>query len=536
MRAIKGNAAVINASMRPLATIIAENAKKNPHGIAFIAMNEGMSWGDYHARSHALAAFLIHAGFQQGERIAFLLPDGIEIHLAFVACEKAGLVAVGISPRAGEKEIAHILTLSGAVALFAYREHGQLNIPAAFAKIKCQSASLRSLILMQDAFFRTVAMDNVVLTISDISTDHANERQIGIDELFLINSTSGTTGMPKCVAHHQQRWFQFAHYALDSAPLGADDIFLCAVPASVGFGLWSAHFLPALLGAKTILLPKFTLEALLDAIGQYRVSVISAVSTQLIMLMSAIEQSPRQYDLGSLRILYTGGEPVPYERARQFELVTNAKVLQFYGSNEAGGLSYTSCGDSQEKRLRTAGRVIPAMNVRVLDSAGNANQNGEGQPICHGPLNSLGYFNDIDANKKLFTPDGFMKLDDVVRIDQDGYLSVVGRVGDFIIRGGKNISAAAVEENALTFPGISAAAAVGMPDEVFGEKVCLYVTTIDNAEIRLEAMTDFLLQRGTSKENLPEYLVVLDQLPIVSGGKVAKQKLREDIRQRLAHR
>jgi len=111
---------------------------------------------------------------------------------------------------------------------------------------------------------------------------------------------------------------------------------------------------------------------------------------------------------------------------------------------------------------------------------------------------------------------------------------VVGRIGDFIIRGGKNISAAAVEEAAIAHPAITAAAAVAMPDAVFGEKVCLYATLVTDATLTLDALTEFLLANGVSKENYPERLIILDELPLVSGGKVAKQTLRDDIRQRLA--
>lgn len=318
----------------------------------------------------------------------------------------------------------------------------------------------------------------------------------------------------------------------DSAPLSAVDVFLCAVPASVGFGLWFGHFTAAVLGVPTVLLPKFSASALLRAIAVHGVTVLAAVSTQLVMLLNAIEAE--RIELDRLRFLYTGGEAVPFERAARFEALTGAVVLQFYGSNEAGGLSYTTWRDSQALRLRTAGRIIPEMQVTLVDPETGLPTSGCGRPVCQGPLASLGYFDDDAANRRLYTDEGFLKMEDIVCIDEHGYLTVVGRIGDFIIRGGKNISAAAVEEGALMHPLVAAAAAVAMPDPVFGEKVCLYATRAFEAPLTLEMLTGFMQEKGVSKENCPEHLILLDELPQVSGGKVAKQALREDIRRRLA--
>jgi acyl-CoA synthetase len=274
------------------------------------------------------------------------------------------------------------------------------------------------------------------------------------------------------------------------------------------------------------------MTALLRALTAHRVTVLAAVSTQMIMLLNAIETTGVALD--DLRYLFTGGEAVPFERAARFETLTKAIVLQFYGSNEAGGLSYTTWRDSQDLRLRTAGRVIPEMNVTLVDPQSGLPDSRFGRPVCQGPLTSLGYFNDDAANRSLYTQDGFLKLEDIVRIDENGYLTVIGRIGDFIIRGGKNISAAAVEEGALMHPAIAAAAAVAMPDPIFGEKVCLYATLAIPADLTLELLVKFMQDNGVSKENCPERLIILDELPQVSGGKVAKQVLRDDIRRHVA--
>jgi acyl-CoA synthetase len=248
------------------------------------------------------------------------------------------------------------------------------------------------------------------------------------------------------------------------------------------------------------------------------------------MLMA--DRARRDYDLSSLRVVFTGGEAVPYRPAAEFEEFTGAKILQFYGSNETGLLSGTTLDDSRRHRLRTGGRIVPEMSVRLFDADQDVTATGRGQPGCRGPATSLGYLDGVDHDQ-LFTRDGWMRMGDICEIDAEGYLSVTGRISDFIVRGGKNISAAQVEDAAMTHPAIALAAAVAMPDPVFGEKVCLYSELTESQTIDLPELVEYLLGLGVSKELLPERLIVVDELPRSSGAKIAKGQLREDIRARM---
>jgi acyl-CoA synthetase len=152
---------------------------------------------------------------------------------------------------------------------------------------------------------------------------------------------------------------------------------------------------------------------------------------------------------------------------------------------------------------------------------------GPGVPVANGPTLCLGYWDDAEANAQLYTPDGAMRMGDIATIDDEGYLTLAGRTSDFIIRGGKNISAVVVEDEVATHPSVSLCAAVAMPDPTFGERVCAFVELRPGAaSITLSELTEHLQTRGTGKELWPERLVVLDALPRSSGGKVAKGELR----------
>jgi acyl-CoA synthetase len=507
-------------------------AAERPDAAAYVTETARFTWRAYDAASDRIAAALIGLGFQRADRVAVVLPDGPAVHAALVGIEKAGLVAVGIGARAGDREISHLLTRTGAKALITHANARGRSADDLKVAVVAQGAELRHLVLVPDFVSgdQPITVDGMAVA-ADCPVPPA--LGIGPDELFLLNSTSGTTGLPKCVMHTPNRWYYFHKLAAEAGRFRSDEVFMGAVPAPFGFGMWTAHFSPTILGCPTIVMERFDAHAALDLIARERVTVLCCVSTQFIMLLNAQAERPR--DLSSLRSMFTGGEAVPYERAAEFEQVTGAAVLQFYGSNETGALSRTTAADTRERRLRTAGRVIDEMEVRLFDPETGEDITGKstkGQPGCRGPATCLGYWNDPAGNAKLYTRDGWMLMGDIVDIDAEGYLRVVGRTSDFIIRGGKNISAPAVEEEVGTHPQVALVAAVAAPDAVFGERVCVYVVPRAGATVTLDSICRHLAGRGVSKEWFPEHLVLVDELPTSSGGKVAKGALRDDVKAR----
>lgn len=502
-------------------------AGERPDGPAFIADRGTLTWVGYRDAAARLSGVLGSLGLPAGARVAVLLPDSATVHAAFLALEQAGLVVVGIGARAGEREIAHLLGRTGAVALVTEATHRGRATTDLFADLTAASTLRHHVVVPR---FEAEPDGRIVVDgeVSTAAPDRDGPRTRP-DDLFLVNSTSGTTGLPKCVLHNQNRWMYFHQRAVISGSLGDDEVVMSAIPAPFGFGLWTAHFTPTLLGAPVVVSERFDAEQALDLIERHRVTVLACVSTQFVMMLNVPGVERR--DLGSLRVMFTGGEAVPYERAVDFEARTGATVLQFFGSNETGLLSGTTLDDSADHRLRTAGRVVDDMQVRLYDGDRDVTASGRGQPAGRGPATCLGYLDDAAANEALLTPDGWMLMGDICTLDADGYLTVVGRTSDIIIRGGKNISAAQVEDEVGSHPAVALAAAVARPDPVFGERVCVYVELRPGAALDLDGLRAHLSGRGTSKELHPESLVVLDRLPRSSGGKVAKGDLRALARQ-----
>ena len=501
-----------------LSDAVRRNAEHSPDRCAY-ADDPGtaLTWREFDDSADALAEQLAGVGVEREDRVAVWHGDSAGIHVLFVAIERCGAVVVGIGARAGTREVAAILRSSRPKLLICDEPRGDAatHVAAEFP--------VPWLVLTHDADFPRLNVDANPRAVSV-------ESQLGPDDVFLINSTSGTTGLPKCVVHTQNRWYYFHQKAVANGQLTSDDIFLPVIPTPFGFGLWTSHSTPIYLGATAVILKRFTAQATCEAIARHKITVLCCVSTQLTMLMA--DRASREYDLSSLRVVFTGGEALPYRPAAEFEELTGAKILQFYGSNETGLLSATTVDDSQRHRLRTGGRIVPEMSVRLFDGDQDVTETGRGQPACRGPATSLGYLGGTDHDH-LFTGDGWMRMGDICEIDADGYLSVTGRTSDFILRGGKNISAAQVEDAAMTHPAIAVAAAVAMPDPVFGEKACLYTELADSKTIDLPELVEHLLALGVSKELLPERLIVVDELPRSSGGKIAKSRLRADIRARM---
>ena len=527
-----------NAAERPDDTAYATWSRPKGEGEGAAGSIDRTTWAGYDRLSDRVAAALLAAGLDRGDRAAVILPDGAAVHAAFTGADKAGVVVMGIGHRAGPAEIAHLVKKSGARAIITAAEHRGHPAAEAVAELRRDLPDLAHHIVIDGSGQgATITLDGQPAPSPDsvLSFHEAIEaRRLGASELCLLNSTSGTTGLPKCVMQTHNRWFYFHQKAVEYSGLGPDEVFCVPVPAPFGFGLWTAHYTPTILGVPTVVMADFDPAALIRLIEAERVTVLCAVTTQFIMMLN----SPvfDDHDLSSLRVMFTGGEAIPYQRASEFEDRTGCTVLNFYGSNETGMLSGTRLSDPRSARLRSGGKCEPEMDCRLYDPDDGtrlAELRGRGQPACRGPATALGYYDDPKANAELVTDDGWMLMGDIVEIDDDGYLRVVGRTSDFIIRGGKNISAPAVEDEVMTHPAVAMVAAVAAPDPVFGERVAAYVVLVPGASLDQDGLREHLASRGVSREWWPEHLFVVDALPRSSGDKVAKGQLKKDAADRV---
>ena len=209
--------------MRTIGATIAAHAAEFGDRCAYIGGRHRMTWAEYDERADGVAAALLDAGVEAGDRVAVLLTDGPAVHACYVGVERAGGVIVGIGARAGPREVDHLLAVTGASLLLG-ESHLIARASATVDRIRVREAEL------------------------PVGTAPVGPGRT-VEDLWLLNSTSGTTGLPRCVMHDQRRWLAFHELAVEAGALSGQDVILSALPAPFGFGIWTAHVTPTLLGA-----------------------------------------------------------------------------------------------------------------------------------------------------------------------------------------------------------------------------------------------------------------------------------------------
>lgn len=515
-----------------VADYIRDNAERDPEGWAFRAPDAHLTWAGYDRLSTRLAGALVRLGVARNELVGTLVSGGSLVHVVYLAAQKAGLVALGMGPRSGDQEIARLLEKTSCHWFLTRSVHRGRKAIELVSAVTERGASVDNHVTVDlDGNGLRLAVAGVERPLPSMAEAEPllAGRALGPDELFFLNSTSGTTGVSKCVAATMNVRKYFGPLAADAAGLTDGEVFCSVLPSPYGFGLWSAHFVPARYHATTVLCSDFDAAETLRLIETERVTVLAAVTSQFVMMLNSPAFS--ESDLSSLRVVFTGGERLNSERAEEFERRTGASILQFYGSNESGPISVTRVADTREKRLSTVGHPIPGQHVRLFDAEGAdvTGSGGPGQCAAFGPGITPGYYEDPQANATLFRADGWLLTGDLASADTEGYLHLAGRTADLIIRGGQNVSVLEVETEVGAHPRVAQVAAIGVPDPTLGERVCAVISTRDGQDIDLDEVREHLAARGVSKHCWPERIRVLPELPLSAGGKLDKQRLRKQL-------
>jgi 2,3-dihydroxybenzoate-AMP ligase len=275
-------------------------------------------------------------------------------------------------------------------------------------------------------------------------------------------------------------------------------------------------------------------EDLFRLIQQHRVTHLKVVPALLIRLIN--DPSIGKYDLSSLRVIQSGGQRMqPEVRLRAKQLIPSVTVQENFGMSE-GMLFFVRLDDPEEVRLETCGRPLsPGDEVKLVDDEGREVASGEvGELTCRGPYTLRGYFGVPEYNARQFTPDGFYRSGDLMRLRPSGNYVVEGRKKDLINRGGEKISAEEIENLILSHPSVQNIACVPMPDPHLGEKMCACVILKRGCAFTFGDLVAFLLDKEIAKFKLPERLEILSDFPVSTFGKVSKKALAEMVTAKLA--
>jgi acyl-CoA synthetase (AMP-forming)/AMP-acid ligase II len=281
-------------------------------------------------------------------------------------------------------------------------------------------------------------------------------------------------------------------------------------------------------GAALVMLrePRFSAEHALRVAAQTDSTYLVGVPTNVIRMLD----SPALDDVAIRpKVTAVAGAPMPSDIARRWEEVTGSRVCIFYGSMDAGQLSVASPSDPAEKRWHTVGRPHDSCEAMICDAEGKPLPRGEIGEVCmRGPTVQERYWGESSGP---YAADGWAHMGDLGYLDEDGYLHVVGRLKDIVIRGGTNINPYEVEAALREHPQIADVCVVGRPDRELGERVMAFVVTRDGKRLDVEQLREFLSRRGTARYKWPEFVEVVSEIPVSGPGKVDRRALRERARE-----
>ncbi|MBN1626803.1 MAG: AMP-binding protein, partial [Deltaproteobacteria bacterium] len=351
-------------------------------------------------------------------------------------------------------------------------------------------------------------------------------------EVSIILLTGGTTGLPKAVPRTHNDYISSVEYHSRAWEITSEDTILSAAPVSHAQAMHNGVSSAFLNFCKYVITDSTSSEDICRVIEREKVTAFPTVPTLVQRILDIKDLG--SYNLSSLRKVYCGGAPSMPDMVRSVYEKIGCKFVNTLGSSEGLG-SMTRLNSDIETICTTVGQKdCPYAQYKVVDMKGNEMAPGnEGELIAKGPGIFNGYFKSHEDNLKTFTSDGFFKTGDLAKIDESGIMTITGRIKETILRGGETISAVAIERMIISHPLIMDVAVIGMPDQVFGERICAYCTLKEGASLCFEDLIAYLKGIGASVLQLPERLEIIETIPLTKVGKADKKALKEDIRKKL---
>jgi len=459
---------------------------------------------------------LRNLGLKSGDNVVVMMPNSPEVLVSYQGILGAGCVIVPVTPSLTERELKHILLNSEAAAIVTSLEH----MPKVDL-VRKEVETLKHVIIVKEG--QVPGTINFWDLIND-SSDKPISITIKDDDLAVIIYTAGTTGTPKGVMLTHKNLYTNAVNTASARKAKKDEISLAVLPMSHSFGITTMN-ISFIYGNLWVLVPRFNVEEMFRLIEKHRVTNFPGVPTMLGLMLLAPPEVRQKYDLSSLVNVTSGSAPLPVETLQTFQKEFDCIIREGYGLSEASPVVSTHYID-REIKPGSVGQPIPETEVRIVDEKEEDVPVGEvGELIAKGPNISPGYYKMPLETGNTFK-DGWLYTGDMARMDKDGYLFIVERKKDLIIRGGFNIYPRDVEEILHQYPKVQEAAVIGVPDPIMGEEVKVFIVLASGATAREQDIIDFCKQH-LSENKCPKMVQFLDNLPKSPIGKVLRKELRK---------
>ena len=455
-----------------------------------------------------LATLLSQKGIKKGDVVSLLLPNSVEYVIAYFACWQLGALAGPINSLLKEHEVTYVISDSEAKALLVHTHF----LPI-IEKIRPQLTTLQSVITFDNESDATAGIDEGVFEEADISRG---------DEAIIIY-TSGTTGKPKgCLLTHGNivgnarqisEWLKF----------GPTDRLLTIMPLFHMNAVSVTTMAALYAGGSTVVSPKFSASRFWKIISDYQITSFGSVATMLSMLLTTYPNGvPDGLNTDQVRFAMCGSAPVPAEVIKRFEETFGCLVIEGYGLSES---TCRSTFNPPDTRRRQGSCGLPIGNeMRVVDENDKDVEDGTlGEIVLRGENILKGYYKNPTATAEAFR-NGWFHTGDIGYRDRDGFYFIVDRKSDMIIRGGENIYPREIDEVLYQHPAIASAAAVGMPDDLYGEEVTAFVVLKESTSATVEEIITFCQER-LADYKCPKTIRIVKEIPKGPTGKLLKREL-----------
>jgi fatty-acyl-CoA synthase len=473
-----------------------------------------------------LARGLMALGLQPGDRLGIWAPNCAEWVLVQYASAKAGVVLVTVNPAYRTAELEYVLNQSGAKVLVAARAFKSSDYAAMIDEVRPRCPHLERTILLDGPDW-----DALLHGADGVQGDelHARSAALQFDDPINIQYTSGTTGFPKGATLSHHNILNNGYFVARGCGYTAADRVCIPVPFYHCFGMVMGNLGCTTHGA-CMVIPgaAFEPQTTLEAVAQERCTSLYGVPTMFIAELDHPDFAT--FDLSSLRTGIMAGSPCPVEVMRRvIDHMHMGEVTICYGMTETSPVStQTGAEDDVEHRTGTVGRVHPHVEVKVVDpDTGEIVPRGAPGELCtRGYSVMLGYFDEPEKTADAIDRAGWMHTGDLATMDADGYVKIVGRSKDMIIRGGENVYPREIEEFLYSHPDVTDVQVVGVPDARYVEEVTAFLIAREGATLDADAIRAFC-QGRIAHYKVPRHVLVVDEFPMTVTGKVQKFKLRE---------
>ncbi len=498
-----------------LLDMLALTAGRVPHRPALVFRERHLTYAEFQTGARKVGGILRSVGIAQGDRVILMAPNVPEFGLGYFGILFTGGTVVPLNPLLKAEEVQYILEDSGAAAM--------VSLQASYPLLRAARTSVGRKIpaLVLDA--RAGDVDAGDVAVSSLQEDTpAIEPELDAGDVAVCLYTSGTTGRPKGALLTHGNLLANIHSFREVLCVTEDDVFLAVLPLFHAYGATALFLEPLSAGASVVLEPRFTPEAVFQALAQHRVTIFMGVPSMYAVLAS-LPRPPQNFS--SVRLCISGGAPLSPRVLEGFEARYGVPIYEGYGPTECGPV-LTVNPPGGLRKVGSVGLPIPQVELRVVDEAGKPLPAGEvGEIAARGPNVMKGYLNRPEETREVLR-DGWYYTGDLGRMDEDGYFYILDRKKDMILVGGLNVYPREVELVLSRHPAVAEAAVIGVPDPIRGEAAKALVTLRDGQAVSPHDLLQWCRER-LANYKAPRTIEVVPELPKTLTGKILKTILRE---------